>query len=175
LFLPFLPLLPKQILLTNFLTDLPEMAIATDNVDAELVRQPTRWNIQFIRDFMIVFGLLSSVFDYLTFGVLLWLLQASETLFRSGWFMESVISASMVVLIVRTRRPFFRSLPGRWLLGLSVLVWLVTLWLLYSPFAPVLGFMPLPPLFLGAFAIILLLYMLSAELLKRLFYRYHSQ
>ncbi|MEN3001890.1 MAG: magnesium-translocating P-type ATPase [Armatimonadota bacterium] len=175
LFLPFLPLLPKQILLTNFLTDLPEMAIATDNVDAELIRQPTRWNIQFIRNFMIVFGLLSSVFDYLTFGVLLWLLRASATEFRSGWFMESVISASMVVLIVRTRHPFFRSLPGRWLLGLSVLVWLVTLWLPYSPFAPVLGFMPLPPLFLGALATILLLYMLSAELLKRLFYRYHSR
>lgn len=171
LFLPFLPLLPKQILLTNFLTDLPEMAIATDNVDAELQARPTRWDIGFIRNFMIVFGLLSSVFDYLTFGMLLWLLQAGATEFRSGWFVESVLSASMVVLIVRTRRPFFRSLPGRWLLGLSALVWLITLWLPYSPFAHVLGFMPLPPQFLAAMALILLLYMLSAELLKRWFYR----
>jgi len=174
LFLPFLPLLPKQILLTNFLTDLPEMAIATDNVDEELLQRPARWDVRFIRNFMIVFGLLSSVFDYLTFGVLLLYLRAGATEFRSGWFVESVLSASMVVLIVRTRRPFFRSLPGRWLLGLSVLGWLLTLWLPYSPLAPLLGFKPLPPLYLGALAAILLLYMLSAELLKRLFYHYQT-
>lgn len=173
LFLPFLPLLPKQILLTNFLTDLPEMAIATDNVDEELLLYPVRWDIRFIRQFMLVFGLLSSVFDYLTFGVLLWVLQAGATEFRSGWFVESVISASMVVLIVRTRRPFFRSLPGRWLLGLSAISWLVTLWLPYSPLAPALGLKPFPPLFLGALALILLLYMLSAEIIKKLFYHHH--
>ncbi|GBC91726.1 Magnesium-transporting ATPase, P-type 1 [bacterium HR15] len=172
LFLPFLPLLPKQILLTNFLTDLPEMAIATDNVDEELLLHPARWDIHFIRNFMLVFGLLSSIFDYLTFGVLLWLLQAGVTEFRSGWFVESVLSASMVVLIVRTRRPFFRSLPGGWLLGLSAISWLLTLWLPYSPLAHLLGFKPLPPMFLGALAIILLLYMLSAELIKQLFYHH---
>jgi Mg2+-importing ATPase len=171
LFLPFLPLLPKQILLTNFLTDLPEMAIATDNVDEELVIRPTRWDIRFIRNFMIVFGLLSSVFDYLTFGVLLLVLKAGAHEFRSGWFVESVISASMVVLVVRTRRSFFRSKPSSLLLGLSLLVWVITLWLPYSPLASLLGFTPLPPLFLGALAAILLLYVLSAELLKKRFYR----
>ena len=99
LFLPFLPLLPKQILLTNLLTDLPEMAIATDSVDNELLKEPRRWDIRFIRKFMITFGIVSSLFDYLTFGALLFLLHANVAHFRTGWFMESVISASLIVLV----------------------------------------------------------------------------
>ena len=122
LFLPFLPLLPKQILLTNLLTDFPEMTIATDNVDKELVEKPRRWNISFIRNFMMTFGLLSSVFDYLTFGVLFFILHASPEEFRAGWFLESVISASLVVLVVRTRMPFFKSIPGKYLLTATLLV-----------------------------------------------------
>ena len=89
LFLPFLPLLPKQILLMNLMTDMPEMTIATDNVDAELVEKPRRWNIKFIRKFMIVFGLLSTIFDYVTFGVLLFILHSSTDQFRTAWFIES--------------------------------------------------------------------------------------
>ena len=114
LFLPFLPLLPKQILLTNLMTDFPEMTIATDSVDPEMVERPRRWDIRFIRNFMLVFGLVSSVFDYLTFGVLL-LRPARQhrQQFRTGWFVESVVSASLIVLVIRTRRPFFRSRPGR--------------------------------------------------------------
>ena len=98
LFLPFLPLLPKQILLINLLTDFPEMTIASDNVDDELVQAPRRWDIGFIRRFMIVFGLISSVFDYLTFGVLFWL-NATVAQFRTGWFIESIVSASLIVLV----------------------------------------------------------------------------
>ena len=113
LFLSFLPLLPKQILLTNLLTDFPEMTIATDSVDRELVEKPRRWNIQFIRSFMLTFGILSSVFDYLTFAVLLLILHATTDQFRTGWFLESVISASVTVLVIRTRKPFFRSKPGK--------------------------------------------------------------
>ena len=94
LFLPFLPLLPKQVLLTNLLTDLPEMTIATDRVDPEMVARPRRWDIGFIRRFMIVFGAVSSVFDFLTFGVLLRLLGAAPAQFRTGWFVESVVSAA---------------------------------------------------------------------------------
>ncbi|MEX0586913.1 MAG: magnesium-translocating P-type ATPase, partial [Pirellulales bacterium] len=116
LFLPFLPLLPKQILLLNLLTDLPEMTIATDRVDPEAVSQPRRWDIRFIRRFMIVFGLISSVFDFLTFAALLLILRADEALFRTGWFTESIISACLIVLVVRSRRPFFRSRPSRMLL-----------------------------------------------------------
>ncbi len=88
-FLPFLPLLPKQILLTNLLTDIPELTIATDRVDEELIERPRRWDLPFIRKFMLTFGLISSFFDFLTFGVLLWLLDAGTTEFRTGWFVES--------------------------------------------------------------------------------------
>jgi len=115
LFLPFLPLLPKQILLTNLLTDFPEMTIATDRVDAEMVDHPRRWDITAIRKFMITFGLVSSIFDFLTFGALLTLLNATQDQFRTGWFLESVISASLIVLVIRTRKPFFKSLPGKYL------------------------------------------------------------
>ncbi|MDD1732905.1 MAG: magnesium-translocating P-type ATPase, partial [Methanothrix sp.] len=113
LFLPFLPLLPTQVLLTNLLTDLPEMTIAGDRVDQELVARPRRWSIGYIRNFMVVFGLLSSIFDFLTFGALLFLLHANVDQFRTGWFIESVISASFIVLIIRTKRPFFSSRPSR--------------------------------------------------------------
>src|SRR5208282_3251868 len=116
LFIPFLPLLPKQILLTNLMTDFPEMTIATDNVDNEMIDYPRRWNIKAIRKFMITFGLLSSVFDYLTFGLLLIMLHVTQDQFRTGWFLESVISASLIVLVIRSRKPFFRSRPGKYLL-----------------------------------------------------------
>ncbi len=171
LFLPFLPLLPKQILLTNLLTDLPEMAIATDRVDEELLANLSRWDVRLIRNFMLVFGLLSSFFDYLTFGVLLWFLQAGAKEFRTGWFVESVLSASMVVLVVRTRRPFFQSPPSHWLLGLSVIVWLLTLGLPCSPLAGLLGFTPLPSLFLLTLIGILIAYIFSADILKQIFWR----
>jgi P-type Mg2+ transporter len=113
LFLPFLPLLPKQVLLTNLMTDFPEMTIATDRVDPEMVAYPRRWDIKAIREFMITFGLVSSVFDYLTFGVLLFLLHATPDQFRTGWFLESVASASLIVLVIRSRKPFFKSRPSR--------------------------------------------------------------
>src|SRR5512135_1612954 len=112
LILPFLPLLPKQILLTNLMTDFPEMTIATDNVDSEMVDSPKRWDIKAIRKFMVTFGLISSVFDYLTFGLLLLVLNASEIQLRTGWFVESVVSASLIVLVIRSRKPFYKSKPG---------------------------------------------------------------
>ena len=170
LFLPFLPLLPKQILLTNLMTDFPEMAIATDSVDNELVEQPRRWDIKFIRKFMLAFGLLSSVFDYLTFGGLLWILHATVDQFRTGWFIESVVSASLIVLVIRTRRPFLASRPGSYLLIATLLVVVVTLLLPVSPLAGLLEFQPLPFSFLLILAVIVLVYIVSAELVKRLFY-----
>ncbi len=127
LFLPFLPLLPKQILLTNLLTDFPEMAIATDRVDAASIEKPHRWDIRFIQRFMLVFGLLSSVFDYLTFGVLLFIMKANEKEFQSGWFVESVISATLIVLVVRTKLPFLKSLPGKYLSLATILIILTVL------------------------------------------------
>jgi P-type Mg2+ transporter len=170
LFLPFLPLLPKQILLTNLLTDFPEMTIATDRVDRELVNQPRRWDIHFIRNFMLVFGAVSSVFDFLTFGVLLFLLKASPEQFRTGWFMESVISASLIVLVIRTRHPFFQSKPGQYLAIATLLTGVVTVVLPFSPLAGLFGFQPLPSLFLWVLGAIVILYVGTAEVVKRVFY-----
>lgn len=170
LLLPFLPLLPKQILLTNLLTDLPEMAIASDRVDAEWIERPRRWDIGFIRAFMLTFGPLSSVFDYLTFGVLSWLLQAKPAEFRTGWFVESVVSATLIVLVLRTRGSLLRGRPARALLGATVAVVVATLAIPYTPLGTAFGFVPLPPLFLGLMGLIVLGYMVSAELVKRWFY-----
>ncbi|HEX7765246.1 MAG TPA: magnesium-translocating P-type ATPase [Nitrospira sp.] len=170
LFLPFLPLLPKQILLTNLLTDIPEMTIATDSVDPELIDRPRRWDIAFIRKFMLTFGLVSSVFDYLTFGALLWILDASPEQFRTGWFIESVISASAIVLVIRTRRPFFSSTPGRALTLATLGVAAITLLLPLLPIAAPLGLTPMPLSFLFLLAVILAGYVLTAELAKTFFY-----
>ena len=170
LFLPFLPLLPKQILLTNLLTDFPEMTIATDCVDEEMVEKPRRWDIKFIRTFMITFGPVSSIFDFLTFGVLL-LLHAKPDQFRTGWFLESVISASVIVLVVRTRRPFFKSPPGKYLLRATLLIVGVTIAIPYTPLAGPLGFGPLPASFLLIIGVVVVFYIVAAELVKRLFYK----
>jgi Mg2+-importing ATPase len=171
LFLSFLPLLPKQILLTNLLTDFPEMTIATDSVDPEMVEKPRRWNIRFIRNFMLAFGLLSSVFDYLTFGVLLLIFQATTDQFRTGWFIESVISASVTVLVIRTRKSFFRSKPGKYLLTATLLIIAVAIILPISPLAELLGFQQLPINILLVIGIIVALYVLAAEITKRFFYK----
>ncbi len=171
LFLPFLPMLPKQILLINLLTDLPEMAISGDNVDDDFVRRPHRWNHVFLRRFMIVFGLLSSVFDFLTFAALLWVFRASPELFRTGWFVESVLSAAVIVFAVRTRRPSWRSRPSRVIAAITLAVALVAVALPYSPLARPLAFVPLPLSFLGFVGGVIAVYFLSAELTKRIFYR----
>lgn len=171
LFLPFLPLLPKQVLLTNLLTDLPEMTIAADDVDPELVARPRRWDVGFIRRFMITFGLLSSVFDYLTFAVLLFVLRAPTELFRTGWLQESVISAALIVLVVRSRRPFWRSRPSTPLTLMTLAVTAATIALPHTPLGAVFGLTPLPPGFLAVLALIIVLYVGAAEAAKKAFYR----
>jgi Mg2+-importing ATPase len=171
LFLPFLPLLPKQILLTNLMTDFPEMTIATDRVDAEMIEYPRRWDIKAIRKYMITFGMVSSLFDYMTFGVLLLILHATADQFRTGWFLESVVSASFIVLVIRSRKPFFKSRPSKYLLVATLLVVVVTLLLPYTPLADLLGFTQLPLLFPLLLGLIIILYVLAAELTKRIFYR----
>ena len=171
LFLPFLPMLPMQILLTNFLTDFPAMTIAGDSVDRELVEKPRRWNIQFIRDFMVTFGLVSSVFDYLTFGTLLLVLRATADQFRTGWFLESVLTELLILLVIRTRRPFFKSRPGRYLLIATLIVAGVTAVLPYSPLNGLLGFIPLSLPVLLVLGAITTLYVTSSELAKKFFYQ----
>jgi Mg2+-importing ATPase len=171
LFLPFLPLLPKQILLTNLMTDFPEMTIATDNVDNEMVNYPRRWDIKAIRKFMVTFGIVSSVFDFLTFGLLLLILHATQVQFRTGWFMESVISASMIVLVIRSRKPFFRSQPGKYLLIATLSIFAVTLILPFTPLAGIFGFSPLPIHFILLIGLIVLCYIFTTELVKKIFYK----
>jgi Mg2+-importing ATPase len=171
LLLPFLPLLPKQILLTNLLTDLPEMTIATDRVDPDWIERPHRWSLPFIRRFMVTFGLVSSVFDYLTFAALLWVLKADAAQFRTGWFVESVISAASIVLVIRTRGPLFRSRPSRALVGATGLVVALTLPLPWTPLGHLFGFVPVPPAFLLLLGLILIAYVACAELAKGWFYR----
>ena len=171
LFLPFLPLLPKQILLTNLLTDFPEMTIASDNVDAEMVTQPRRWDIQFIRKFMFTFGIVSSIFDYMTFG-LLWWLQVPVEQFRTGWFLESVVSAALIVFVVRSRKSVFKSRPGNYLVIATFTIVAVTLALPYLPFASLIGFQPLPLNVLALLGGIVVFYLATAEVAKLIFYRF---
>ena len=171
LFLSFLPLLPKQILFTNLLTDFPEMTIATDSVDPEQVSRPRRWDMKGIRRFMVMFGLANSACDYLTFGVLLWLMHATTAQFRTGWFVENVVTASLIVLVIRTRKRFYQSRPSRPLLLATLAVAAFTLILPYTPLAVPLGFVPLPWVFLPVLAGIMVFYIIVAEAAKTFFYR----
>jgi Mg2+-importing ATPase len=171
LFLPFLPLLPKQVLLTNLMTDFPEMTIATDSVDNEMVAYPRRWDIRAIRRFMITFGLVSSVFDYLTFGVLLFILHATPDQFRTGWFLESVVSAALIVLVIRSRRPCFKSRPSRYLFMATLLVVIGTLAFPFTPLGAIFGFNQLPMSFLLIVGTIMALYIIAAEITKTVYYR----
>jgi P-type Mg2+ transporter len=170
LLLPFLPLLAPQILLNNFLSDIPGTTIASDNVDSEWVAKPRRWNTVFIRDYMVLFGLVSSIFDFLTFGVLLFLFRASPEEFRTGWFIESLLTELVIALVVRTRGVFFRSRPGTLLLASTLIFIGVTLVLPYVPFNFLFGFIPLPaPLMLMVLGLTAL-YVLVTEIAKKYFY-----
>ena len=144
-FLSFLPMLPSQILLNNLLYDTSQMAIPTDLVDPELVARPSHWDITFIRRFMLMFGPISSIFDFLTFAMMLGPFGAGPALFRSGWFVESLATQTLVVFVIRTHRvPFWRSRPSRPLLVAVLGVMTIGAVLPYSPVAHVLGFAPLP-------------------------------
>jgi P-type Mg2+ transporter len=168
-FLPFLPLLPRQILLLNFLSDIPGMTIAGDRVDPEQLRRPRAWNLRSIRTFMIVFGLLSSGFDILTFLALRLGFHADAVLFRSSWFIESTVTELAVMLVLRTNRPFWRSRPGRALLWSSVAIAAVTITLPYSPLAGLLGLAAVPTGILGFLVGLTALYVLANEGAKRRF------
>lgn len=171
-FLPFLPMLPFQILLNNLLYDTSQMTIPTDRVDEEQLARPSHWDIGFIRRFMIRFGPISSVFDFATFAAMLWAFDATAPEFRSGWFVESLATQTLIVFVIRTRRvPFFASRPSRPLL-ISVLA-VVTVGVLVpqSPFNDVLGFAPLPPAFFGVLTAFVIAYLAAVEMGKYFFYK----
>ncbi len=166
-FLPFLPLLPRQILVLNFLSDLPSLTISADNVDPETLARPLQWNHREVTSFMIRFGLLSSLFDLVTFGVLLQIFHADASLFQTGWFVGSTLTEIAVLLVLRTRRRAYRSRPGKGLLLASIAVGAITLPLPYiSQIAGPLGLVPLPLPVVGALLTITLAYVLAAETLK---------
>jgi Mg2+-importing ATPase len=167
LFLPFLPLLPSQILLCNFLSDLPLVMIATDRVDPEMLRRPRRWHIAPIGRFMVAFGALSAVFDLLLIGAITRWWPGNPALLRSAWFVESVCSEILVTFAVRTAVPWYQSRAGGWLLGSSLAAGLLAF---AAPLTSVgqryFGFTPLPPAVLGTVLALLLAYFLAAELAK---------
>ncbi len=172
LLLGFLPMLPTQILLNNLLYDVGEMTIPTDRVDPELLERPSRWDTAFIRRFMAFFGPISSLFDFATFGVLLWVLDAGPVEFRSGWFVESLATQTLVIFVIRTRRtPSWRSSPSRPLLLTTLACATVGVLLPFSPLAGLFGFTALPPVFLGILAGMVAVYLALAELGKAWFYR----
>lgn len=170
-FLPFLPLAAKQILLNNFLSDLPAVALSSDAVDPEQLLYPQRWNIKEIQRFMIVFGLLSSIFDLLSFGILLFIFHAEEVKFQTAWFMLSLLTELAVLLVLRTRKPVFQSHPSRLLLWLILIVSAMTL---ASPFlghaSALFGFAPLSVVYLSTIGGIALLYILATEFIKLQFF-----
>ena len=170
MFLPFLPLLASQILLNNFLSDIPGMAIAGDNVDPEWVAKPRRWDTKFISRYMVLFGLVSSIFDILTFGILLYVFHASPEEFRTGWFIESLLTELVIAIVVRTRRVFYRSRPGKLLLASTIVVIGMTLVMPYLPFNSLMGFVPLPAPLMLLLIGMTVLYVVVAELAKKYFY-----
>jgi Mg2+-importing ATPase len=170
-FLPFLPMLPFQILLNNLLYDTSQMTIPTDRVDEEQLTRPSHWNISFIRRFMIRFGPISSVFDFATFAVMLWVFNAAAPLFRSGWFVESLATQTLIVFAIRTRRvPFLRSRPSRPLLISVFVVVTVGAAIPQSPLGDGLGFAPLPPEFFAVLVAFVIAYLASVEVAKHFFY-----
>ena len=171
LFLPFLPMLPLQILLNNFLYDLAQAPIPSDRVDGAYMRKPKRWDIGFIRRYMLLTGPLSSVFDFATFAVMLWVFEAGPTLFRTGWFVESLATQTLVIFVIRTAGPPWRSRPSRGLVwGVSACAATGAL-LPFTPLAPWLGFTPLPPLFFAFLLVMVVAYLALMEVVKRWFYR----
>ncbi|MCL5059309.1 MAG: magnesium-translocating P-type ATPase [Candidatus Thermoplasmatota archaeon] len=171
LLLPFLPMLPIQILLNNFLYDLSEIAIPLDRVDEETLAKPRVWDMGFIRNFMLTLGPVSSAFDFLTFYLLLEVFHAGEALFHTGWFVESVVTQVLVIFVIRTRGNPFASRPHPALILLSLLVVATAIALPFMPLGPHLGFVPLPPAFYAVLAGVAPVYLFAVYVMKRVFYR----
>ncbi len=169
-FLSFLPMTPVQILLTNGLYDLSQLSIPTDNVDHESLIKPRQWDINFIRNYMIFFGPISSVYDFLTFGIMTYIFHAQNALFQTGWFIESMATEILVVFVIRTSRsPFFLSKPSLWLLITCVGLVGISMLIPFSPLAATLGFVAPPPLYFLILIILVTTYLLLVEALKKIF------
>ncbi|HSW97284.1 MAG TPA: magnesium-translocating P-type ATPase [Candidatus Saccharimonadales bacterium] len=174
-FLPFLPMTPVQILLTNGLYDISQLSIPSDNVDPESLIKPRHWNISFIKNYMLFFGPISSLYDFATFGVMIFIFHAQGALFQTGWFIESIATEILVVFVIRTAKvPFFISKPGRWLLLTCISIVTIGLLLPYTSIAPSLGFMRPPILYFGILLILIITYLLMVETCKKFFLKKYS-
>ncbi|OGX53211.1 MAG: magnesium-translocating P-type ATPase, partial [Omnitrophica WOR_2 bacterium RIFOXYB2_FULL_45_11] len=172
LFLPFLPMLPIQILLNNFLYDLSQVAIPTDNVDNEYLLKPRPWNVKSIKKFMFILGPVSSIFDFITFAVMLFIFQAQAELFRTGWFLESLCTQTLVIHIIRTGKiPFLESRPSRFLVFTSLFIIIAGLIIIFSPLVKPLGFVKPPPMYFAALFILICAYLLLVQVVKQWFVR----
>ncbi len=169
--LPFLPMLPKQILITNFITDFPYLAVASDDVDTQQLQAPGKWNMKTIRNYMLIFGVHSSLFDMITFVTLLYFLKVQEAGFQTGWFVESTLTELCILFIIRTQNNFFKSKPGKWLSILSAVALVITIILPYTPLGVQAGMLSMPLLNMGAIILIVVLYLLTTDLLKVWFFR----
>ncbi|MFB3925468.1 MAG: magnesium-translocating P-type ATPase [Syntrophales bacterium] len=174
LFLPFLPMLPVQILLNNLLYDVSELPIPLDRVDDDYLSHPRHWNMNFIRNFMLIVGPVSSVFDFLTFYIMLAIFHAGEALFHSGWFIESMATQVLVIFIIRTRKNPFKSRPNPWLTACSLAVVAVASLLPFTPAGAYLGFVEPPASFFVILVAILLSYLLAVEWIKQWFFRRYA-
>jgi Mg2+-importing ATPase len=164
-------MLPKQILLNNLISDLPFLTIASDQVDDEQLSRPGKWDLKLIRNFMIVFGLHSSIFDFITFYLLYFIYKLPESDFQTGWFIESTITEILILYIIRTRKTFLKSKPANWLIITGVIALLITIILPYFPFSDLLGLNKLTIQVSAAIALILLAYVITADLVKVIFFR----
>lgn len=174
-FLPFLPMTPVQILLNNSLYDVSQLSIPTDTIDPEALKKPKHWNISFIRKYMLFFGPLSSLFDFITFGILILVFHASAAFFQTGWFMVSLPQQILVVFVIRTTRtPFYKSKPGKWLTLACLSMLGIGLTLPYTPLAKPLGFVPMPPLFLLTLILITGTYLFLVAAVRSIFLKRYS-
>jgi Mg2+-importing ATPase len=173
LFLPFIPMLPVQILLNNMLYDFSEVPIPLDNVDEEYLTRPRQWDIGFVRKFMLAVGPVSSIFDFLTFFVMLGIFHAGEKLFHTGWFVESLATQVLVIFVIRTHKNPFRSRPHPLLSGCSLLVVVLAVVLPFTSLADYLGFEPLPPMFFLVLTGMVAVYLLIVEQVKQWFFRHY--
>jgi Mg2+-importing ATPase len=172
LFLPFLPMLPIQILLNNFLYDMSQLSIPTDEVDKEYLARPRPWNINSIKRFMVILGPISSIFDFITFGVMLLVFRASVDLFHTGWFIESLITQTLVIYVIRTGKvPFIQSMPSKSMMLTSLLVAATGIIIPFSPLAGAFGFVAPPMLYFAILALIVLAYLFLVQAVKSWFIR----
>ncbi|KKW01959.1 MAG: Magnesium-translocating P-type ATPase, partial [Parcubacteria group bacterium GW2011_GWA2_48_9] len=171
-YLPFLPMLPIQILLNNFIYDFSQVTIPSDKVDSEWVRKPRKWDLSFVRKFMYIFGPISSVFDFLTFFVLFSVFKLGESAFQTGWFLESLATQTLVIHVIRTKRiPFIQSRPSKFLLATTLTAISVGWVLPYTPIGRIFKFTPLPLHIIATIIGLVVAYLIVVEVVKKLYYR----